>query len=198
MNSQQSKILINKHTKSDYETRFLLQSNNHSPNSPKLSSKALQLLGGEEALDFLCTYFAERIADDDVLSKIYSDLNTKTLIHMQKDLLLLALDDNLRQLTKKNMREVCNRLQPHVLIGLMEREEYFDRLENHLADAMIACQIKTKAIFKIQRLFESIRPLLKITRDDIQRQNNHVEESVRFPVLGKIYGKKTAPGVKPP
>jgi len=197
MNSQQSTILIKKHTKSDYETRFLHQSKKGSPTRKcrktcqMTRSKAMQLLGGEKVLDFLCIYFAEHIVNDSVLSNVYSDINTKTLVQMQKELLLLALDDNLCKFTKNNIKRIHKTLQPHVLLGLMENEEYFDLLANLLADALIDCQLETRAIFTTQRLFEDIRPLLLITQEQLRLESTHIEESVRFPVLGKVHGKRT-------
>src|SRR5210317_1036969 len=98
MNNKQSRVLMEKHTKYDYETRFLLQSKNDSPNrrspqkaklSAQLNSRAVRLLGGETLLDFVCICFAERIADDNILmSEVYGNLNTKALVQIQKELLL--------------------------------------------------------------------------------------------------------------
>eukprot|EP00526_Cylindrotheca_closterium_P022517 CAMPEP_0113632008 /NCGR_PEP_ID=MMETSP0017_2-20120614/16635_1 /TAXON_ID=2856 /ORGANISM="Cylindrotheca closterium" /LENGTH=180 /DNA_ID=CAMNT_0000542543 /DNA_START=78 /DNA_END=619 /DNA_ORIENTATION=- /assembly_acc=CAM_ASM_000147 len=160
---------------------------------PKVVSRAVNLLGGEDSLDFLTIYFAERIADDDVLSAIYCrDLNSKALVQLQKVLLLLALSDELGELTSGSKKKVYNQniLQKHVRLGLMEKEENFDRLASHLADALATCQIKdTRAIFKTQRRFAALRPLLDITQEHMELQSQQIE-SIRFPFLGKFASKK--------
>ncbi|CAJ1966383.1 unnamed protein product [Cylindrotheca closterium] len=213
MNSKQSKVLIRQYTRNDYETRFLLQSKNHSPNriNTQVNSRVVQWLGGEESFDFLSIYFAGLVADDDVLAKVYSGLNAKALVKMQKELLWLVLDDGLQELVSSSTsgstrQAACKRtiLQNHVRLGLMERDEYFDRLFYHLTYALAACQITTNesTIFNIQHRFAAIRPLLlemMITQHDYQeqqQQQQHVLEGIqtkrmksnRFPSLGKLFG----------
>jgi len=193
MNNQTTTVLVNKNIRNDYETRFLLQSRSRSrsPNSPMgATSRAVKLLGGEESLDFLTIYFAERIADDNILAGIYCrDLNTKSLVQLQKELLLLAFRDDLSEMTSGSKKNVYNQkiLQKHVQLGVMEKEEYFDRLAVCLADALEACQIKdTKAIFKTQRRFLAVRLLLQITHEHMEVQT----ESIRLPILGKLASRK--------
>jgi hypothetical protein len=195
MNSKQSKVLIRKYTRNDYETRFLLQSKNHSPNrinSPKMNSRVVQWLGGEESFDFLSIYFAGLIAEDDILAEVYRGLNAKTLVKMQKELLQLALDDGLNELISGSRRAVYNQtiLQRHSRLGLMERDEYFDRLAYHLTYALVACQINdTDAIFKIQRRFAAI---LEISLENMELHQSKRMKSNRFPSLRKlIVSKKT-------
>ncbi|KAL3944223.1 MAG: hypothetical protein SGBAC_001720 [Bacillariaceae sp.] len=197
MNNQTTTVLINKNIRNDYEARFLLQSKSRSrstsPHSPKGPSRFIKLLGGEDSLDFLTIYFAERIADDNVLSAIYCrDLNTKALVLLQKELLILALSDDLSALASGSKKRVYNQsiLQKHVRLGLMEKEEYFDRLASHLAGALVACQFKDKrAIFKTQRRFAAIRQLLEITHEHMELQSQKIE-SIRLPFLGKFAIKK--------
>ena len=213
MNSRETTILIKKHTKNDYETRFLLQSKNHSPNanrspndkksSKRMKSQALHLLGGIKVLDFLSILLAERIADDHVLSEIYCELNTKTLAQIQKELLLLALDDDMCKLSESDMKKVSKKeriLKYHVLRGLMDRADNFVRLAKHLTDALIACQINEKAILETQLRFELIqtqlrfeliRNLLQTTHEEhLQSGHNAVENLIRLPDLKKTGKKK--------
>ncbi|CAJ1930965.1 unnamed protein product [Cylindrotheca closterium] len=177
MNHQSAEALITKNTKSDYETRFLLQSRSHSPTrsptAPKATSRVINLMGGEDVLDFLTIYFAERIAEDDLLSTIYCQqggINRKELVHLQKELLLVALADDLSELTSGPKADVYNQaiLQKHVRLGIMEKEEYFDRLAAHLANSLTACQIKEeRAIIKTKNRFGALRPLLQITHQHL-------------------------------
>lgn len=192
MNNQTITTLVNKNIRNDYETRFLMQSRSRSrsPLSKPTSSRAVKLLGGEESLDFVTVYFAERISDDNVLAGIYCrDLNNKSLVQLQKDLLLLALSDDLCDLTsgsKKNMYKQ-KILQKHVLLGVMEDDKYFDRLTLHLTEALEACQIKDKkVIFKTQRRFLALRPLLQITHEHMEVHS----ESTRMPILGRFVSRK--------
>ncbi|CAJ1954335.1 unnamed protein product [Cylindrotheca closterium] len=197
MNKQTTTVLINKNIRNDYEARFLLQSKSRSPSksphSPTALSRVVTLLGGEDALEFLTIYFTERIVDDDILSAIYCrDLNTKTLVQLQKELLLFALCDDLSELTSSSKKKVYNQkiLQKHVRLGLMEKEEYFDRMASHLANALASCQIKdTRAIFKTQRRFAALRPLLEITHEHMELQSQQME-TIRLPFFRKFAIKK--------
>ncbi|KAL3939049.1 MAG: hypothetical protein SGBAC_006153 [Bacillariaceae sp.] len=177
MNNQTAATLINKKTNNDYETRFLMQSRSHSPtrspSAPKTTSRVVNLMGGADVLDFLTIYFAERIAEDDLLVTIYcQDLNNKELVHVQKELLLVALSDEFSELTSGPKKDVYDLaiFQKHIQIGVMEREEYFDLLVTHLAESVTACQIKEpRAITKIQNRFAALRPLLQLTHDHLQK-----------------------------
>lgn len=193
MNSKTTTVLINKNIRNDYEARFLMQSRprSRSPHSPKPStSRIVKLLGGEDSLDFLAVYFAERIADDKDLAPIYCrDLNTKSLVQLQKELLLLALSDDLSELISGPKTKVYNQkiLQKHVRLGLMETKEHFDRLTLHLADALVACQITdTGVIVKVQNRFLATRQLLQVTHEHMEFQS----ESIRFPISGKLVARK--------
>jgi len=182
--------VLAKYSRNDYKNRFQNQSNNRcgSPNLGRSPNRKIRspynnpynnndpskktksrpprlLLDREEDVHVLAVDLAERISHDDVISKIYRHLNDKTLIKIQKELLLLALNDGLRKLTRNNIMkydEAYKILQHHVLLGLMEREEYFDRLDDNLLSALVACRIDTKTVFTTQRRFRSIRPLLQV------------------------------------
>lgn len=159
-----------------------------------MNSRAVRLLGGVAALDFFSIYFAERIAEDEIFTQVYKDLNTKTLVHIQKELLLLALDDHLCELTRGSRKQVYNQkiLQRHVRLGLMEKEEYFDRLANHLANALQATQLiqnTMNATFFLCR-FAALRPLLEVTQELVEVESKRMS-SIRLPFLGNLRaGKK--------
>lgn len=198
MNYQTSTSLINKNIRNDYETRFLLQSRNHSPlaspRSPKKTSRALKLLGGTAVLDFVAIYMAERIADDEILSEIYcnGNLNSKSQVQIQKDLLLLALDDNLSELTSGSKKRVYGKpiLQKHVRRGLMDDDANFDRMAKILASALSRCQIKDDmAIAKTQRRFAALKPMLEVTKEHLILQGRQME-SIRLPFLGNYTKRK--------
>lgn len=186
MSSPPSIIIVQKHT----ESRFRKW-------SPKLSK--MKFLGRENVLDVLSSYVGKRIAHDNnnVLAKIYGGLDTKVLVQIIKELLLLTLDDGLCQLVGSNTQEEVYKilqrrvllktidrqayeiLQCHVLLGLMEKEKDFDLLADHVADALIAGRVETKAMFTTQRRFESLRPLLQVMHE--VHQGTHIEESIRYP-----------------
>ena len=135
----------------DYEAQFELQSNKKRrrvtkkyPPRGNSTSQAVKLMGGEQVVDVLATCFAERITYDQLLHEVYGDLNASTLVQIQKDLLLLGLDDGFVDLATGTKKAVYSQkiLQHHVRLGLMEREEYFSRLTYHLDNVLTHdCQI---------------------------------------------------------
>lgn len=190
MNSKHTTVLLKRHSKDDYQSRFLLQSKNTSKKPYMNNSRALKLLGGEPVLDILCVTLAQRIANDAILAQdIYGDLNTKTLVQIQKELLLFALNNDLS--TRGTKKQVYTQpiLQKHVRLGLMQREAYFDRLVVILAYALNDCSCQIKDANAIFMKFQGVRPLLQVTQEQMALEKRPMQSS-RFSVFGNLVGKK--------
>lgn len=176
MNSKQEvSHYLRKPGRHDYESQFALQSKKGRGRASKQlgqrnsSSRAVQSMGGESVLDVLVACFAERITFDQLLQEVYFDLSTNTLTQIMKDLLLLSLDDGFIDLATGTKKAVYSQqiLQHHVRLGLMEREEYFDRLMYHLDNVLTHdCQIRSlDAAMECRLRLEATRNLLYVTKE---------------------------------
>ena len=131
-------------------------------------------MGGEPVLDVLAACFAERITYDQLLQEIYGDLSTSALVQIQKDLLLLSLDDGFIDLATGSKKAVYRQkiLQQHVRLRLMEREEYFSRLTYHLDNVLTHdCQIRSlDAALECRLRLEATRYLLHVTKEHLDQR----------------------------
>jgi truncated hemoglobin YjbI len=113
----------------------------------------------ESEFDFLLISFCERIQNDARLQRFYGSYALKSLMTLQKELLLVAFWD----VPKEDTEVLKGRLvlRHHRLWQLGFNERHFDILRQHFVDAMRDCWIDNCLLELCKISFDELRPMFK-------------------------------------
>lgn len=175
MNSQLSDATLSKATNDPYRTRFLLQSVEASKtiSSRNRDSKMIQQIGGMAVFDLVVITLCERIAEDPVLDPIYGDFSLKTLIQLQKELLLFAFSEDDDASSSKTAI-----LFRHCELGLMISPSFFEILLLEYVRAIDNCtgdNVDEGVLLECGSRIAKLRPILQETHRQMILQNRERE-----------------------
>jgi len=137
----------------------------HSSNSSinveesKFKDSIVQKLGGEDQFQFLVISFCERIRNDRLLKKSYKGLDEKSLIALQKDMLLTSFLD----VSPSEYQLLRNKLllRYHVIFQDGVPEKHYEALEDNFCSAMRDVWVDEETLQLCKTYFGAIRSFLE-------------------------------------
>jgi hypothetical protein len=169
MNHEISDPLLSEGSKTDYRTRFPLQSGSaeNKNKAQPTCSKLIQSMGGMAMLNFLAITLSERIAEERELEPIYGGLNRNALVELQKELLLFAFSDDrdafLLEDDGTTSTSTSTILYRHCELGLMTDPSYFVSLLGEHLQVLYDCIDEERVLLECATLVAELRPCLQAT-----------------------------------
>ncbi|CAJ1939063.1 unnamed protein product [Cylindrotheca closterium] len=154
----------------------------------KFKNNIVQKLGGEDQFQFLVISFCERIRNDRLLKKCYKNLDDKSLIDLQKDMILTSFVD-VSPAEYEILRSKLI-LRHHLTFqeGRLPQKQY-EALEKNFEDAMRDVWVEEEVLELCRGYFGAIESVLKDSSSMTRRskiEDDAYVNRLSFGMTGKL------------
>ncbi|CAJ1939065.1 unnamed protein product [Cylindrotheca closterium] len=154
----------------------------------KFKDDVVQKLGGEDQFQFLVISFCERIREDRLLKKCYKKLDDKSLLDLQKDMILTSFVDVLPAEYQTLRAKLI--LRHHLIFkeGGFPKHQY-EALEKNFEDAMREVWVGQEVLELCKVYFGAVESILKdsssMTRENKIEDDAYVNR-LTYGMTGKL------------
>ncbi|CAJ1939953.1 unnamed protein product [Cylindrotheca closterium] len=149
----------------------------------KFKDNLIENIGGESQFNFLVISFCEKIQKDKSLKLFYGGLEMKSLVELQKNMILSAILDVSPEEAESFRGKLI--LRHHMMFQQGFRAKHFDMLENHFVDAMCDVWLEKDVMDNCTKYFRSLRSIFedcKNFQDEAALEEDQKMENIRISI----------------
>eukprot|EP00980_Cylindrotheca_fusiformis_P012250 scaffold2986_cov82-Cylindrotheca_fusiformis.AAC.2 len=126
----------------------------------KYKDNLFERIGGVCNVDFLIISYCERIQDDKSLSRFYGNFDMKSLIALEKELVMAAI---IEPSSKSEASNILSRvaLRHYQLFEQGLNQTHFDALANHFSGGLRDCWLADDVVADCEKYFGGLRSLFE-------------------------------------